>query len=85
MKASGIVRQVDELGRLVLPIELRKVLGIQAKDYIEFWMDGQSIILKKYAPSCIFCGEAEDMLNFRGKNICSHCFAELKKTRKPRA
>ena len=81
MKASGIIRQVDELGRLVLPIELRKKLNISSKDFIEFWVDGQSIVLKKYEPSCIFCNESEDMIIYKGKNICKKCFAELKKTK----
>ncbi len=84
MKATGITRQVDELGRLVLPIELRKALNIQTKDYIEFWMDGQSVILKKHEPSCIFCGEAENIINYKGKNICADCFSEIKKTRIPK-
>lgn len=84
MKASGIIRQVDELGRLVLPIELRKKMNIKSKDFIEFWVDGQEIILKKYEPSCIFCNDSENMMNYKGKNICAKCFAELKKQRLPK-
>ena len=57
MKSTGIVRKVDELGRIVLPIELRRTLDIAEKDAIEIYVDGESIILKKYEPTCIFCGD----------------------------
>ena len=79
MKSTGIVRKVDELGRVVLPIELRRTLDISEKDSLEIYVDANSIILKKYEPSCIFCGNAKDMLVFKGKNICPACMAELKK------
>jgi AbrB family transcriptional regulator, transcriptional pleiotropic regulator of transition state genes len=78
MKATGIVRKVDELGRIVLPIELRRTLDIAEKDAIEIYVDDATIILKKYEPSCIFCGEARDIEDFKGKNICSNCMKELK-------
>lgn len=58
MKSTGIVRKVDELGRIVLPIELRRTLGIEEKDRIEIFVDGESIILRKYQPACIFCDNA---------------------------
>ena len=58
MKSTGIVRKVDELGRIVLPIELRRTLDIAEKDSIEIYVDGSSIILKKYEPTCVFCGDA---------------------------
>jgi len=79
MKALGIVRKVDELGRIVLPVELRRTLDIGEKDAIEMFVDDQSIILKKYEPSCIFCGEARNIIDYKGKNICSECMEELKK------
>ncbi len=79
MKATGIVRKVDELGRVVLPIELRRTMDLSEKDPIEIFVDGESIILKKYEPSCIFCGEARNVIEYKGKNICSDCMEELKK------
>ncbi|SHK27015.1 transcriptional pleiotropic regulator of transition state genes [Hathewaya proteolytica DSM 3090] len=78
MKSTGVVRRVDELGRIVLPIELRRTLDIEERDSLEIYVDGEEIILKKYQPSCIFCGDARDVTNYKGKNICKKCFAELK-------
>ena len=79
MKSTGIVRKVDELGRIVLPIELRRTMDIAEKDAIEIYVDGSSIILGKYEPTCIFCGDAKNITNYRGKNICPNCLKELKK------
>ena len=79
MKSTGIVRKVDELGRIVLPSELRKSLGIEIKDSLEIYVSRDSIILKKYLPACIFCGEANEVTVFKGKNICSKCLKQLKK------
>lgn len=78
MKSTGIVRKVDELGRVVLPIELRRTLDIAEKDALEIFTEGASIILKKYEPACIFCSDAKDVINYKGKNICSECMKELK-------
>ena len=78
MKATGIVRKVDELGRVVLPIELRRTLDIAEKDALEIYVEGSNIILKKYEPACIFCGNARDVVDYKGKNICSNCLKELK-------
>ena len=78
MKSTGIVRKVDELGRIVLPIELRRTLDIAEKDTLEIYVDGTSIVLKKYQPSCVFCDSAKDVINFREKNICAACLQELK-------
>lgn len=78
MKSTGIVRRVDELGRIVIPIELRRTLDIEIKDSLEIFVDGEQIILKKYSPSCIFCGNAKDVINYKGKNICQTCLEELK-------
>lgn len=77
MKCTGIVRKVDELGRIVLPIELRRTLGIEEKDRIEIFVDGESIILRKYQPACIFCDNAKDIINYKGKNICPDCIRAM--------
>ncbi|MCF6462386.1 AbrB/MazE/SpoVT family DNA-binding domain-containing protein [Clostridium sp. Cult1] len=79
MKSTGIVRKVDELGRVVIPIELRRNLDIEVKDALEIFVDGEHIILKKYAPACIFCGQAKDVTTFKGKNICPSCMEDLRK------
>jgi len=79
MKSTGIVRKVDELGRVVLPIELRRTLDIAEKDALEIYVDGSTIILKKYEPACIFCGDAKDVTVYKGKNICPNCINDLKK------
>ena len=79
MKSTGIVRKVDELGRIVLPIELRRTMDIAEKDAIEIYVDGASIILRKYEPTCIFWGDAKNVINYRGKNICPNCLKEMKK------
>ncbi|MFZ5354231.1 MAG: AbrB/MazE/SpoVT family DNA-binding domain-containing protein [Bacillota bacterium] len=79
MKSTGIVRKVDELGRVVIPIELRRTLNIEEKDSLEIYVDGEHIILKKYEPACIFCGNAKDVTVYKGKNICPACMSELKK------
>jgi transcriptional pleiotropic regulator of transition state genes len=78
MKATGIVRQLDDLGRLVIPKELRRTLGIESGNPVEIYTEGETIILKKYAPACIFCGEANDVINYKGKNICKKCLNEIK-------
>ena len=77
MKSTGIVRKVDELGRIVLPIELRRTLGIEEKDRIEIFVDGESITLRKYQPACIFCDNAKDIINYKGKNICPDCIRAM--------
>ena len=78
MKSTGIVRKVDELGRIVLPIELRRTLEIAEKDALEIYVDGSTIVLKKFRPSCIFCDGAKDVSVFHGKNICAKCLRELR-------
>lgn len=79
MKATGIVRKVDELGRVVLPIELRRARGIEEKDPLEIYVDGEQIILKKYEPACIFCGSVVDVQNFKGKQVCQECAQDMGK------
>ena len=78
MKATGVVRKVDELGRIVLPIELRRTLGIAIRDPLEIYVDGESIMLKKYEPACILCGENGDLVEYKGKKICKKCIKSFK-------
>ena len=78
MQSTGIVRKVDELGRIVLPIEMRRTLDIGEKDALEIYVEGSSVILKKYKPSCVFCDATKDITVFKGKNICPKCLKELK-------
>lgn len=77
MKSTGIVRKVDELGRIVLPIELRRVMDIQIKDSLEIMTEDDRIILKKYEPSCVFCFSKENLEEFKGRCICKKCREEL--------
>lgn len=77
MKSTGVVRQLDALGRVVLPIEIRRTLGINVKDMLEIYVNGEEIILKKSATSCVFCGSTEDIMLFKGKLICCACKSEL--------
>ena len=78
MKSTGIVRQMDSLGRIVLPIELRRTLGIARKDQLEIYVEEDGIVLKKYQPSCVFCGSGEDVVPYRDRLICKSCLEELK-------
>ncbi len=78
MKSTGIVRRVDELGRVVLPIELRRTLGINEKDSLEIYVDENQIVLKKYEPACIFCGDATNVITYKGKILCGKCVQDLK-------
>lgn len=77
MKSTGMVRKLDHLGRLVLPIELRRNLGIEAGDPIEFYVDGDKVILKKFNNSCVFCGEKENVQQYKDKYICKKCKDDL--------
>ena len=77
MKSTGIVRRVDELGRVVIPIELRNKFNISEKDPIEIYVDGSSIILKKYEQNCIFCGNTKKLIDYKGKLLCSKCAKQL--------
>lgn len=78
MKATGIVRKVDELGRIVLPVELRRSLDVQERDALEIYVDGESIVLKKYEPACVFCGSSEQTELYREKRVCGACLRALK-------
>lgn len=77
VKSTGIVRKVDELGRIVIPIEVRRTLEIDEKDSLEIYVEADHIILKKYSPACSFCSNAGDITVFKGKNICKKCLKEL--------
>lgn len=78
MKSTGIVRKVDELGRIVLPKELRMTLKINEKDPLEIFVDEDGrIILKKYEPSCIFCNGMNNTTSFKGHNVCSECMEKI--------
>ena len=77
VKATGIVRKVDELGRIVLPVELRRTLGIEIKDPIEIYVEEDNIILRKHDPACLFCGSTKDIKSYRGKNICAGCAKDI--------
>lgn len=81
MKSTGVVRQLDTLGRIVLPIELRRTLGIGFKDMIEIFVEEDRIVLKKYHPACIFCGDARDVVPFKDKLVCSKCLKDLTASR----
>jgi len=78
MKSTGIVRPIDNLGRFVLPKEIRDTMGIGPKDPLEIFVDNESIILKKYLPACVFCNNADDVTYYRGKLICRECLDALK-------
>ena len=78
MKSTGIVRKVDELGRIVLPIEMRRTLDIAEKDALEIYVEGDNIVLRKYQAACIFCGKSKEAVEFNGKNVCPECIAKLK-------
>ena len=78
MKATGITRPVDPLGRVVIPVELRRSLGIKADDLLEIFVDGEYIMLRKNEPACVFCGKTEDVVDVHGKNVCKSCIEEMK-------
>ena len=78
MKATGIVRKVDELGRLVLPIEMRRTLGLNEKDPVEIFAEGESIVLRRYQVSCVFCDGTEGIVLFKDKHVCSNCLGKIK-------
>ena len=77
MKATGIIRHIDELGRIVIPKEMRRKMDIQNNDPVEIFVEGDHILLAKYNPSCIFCGKTEGVEIFKDKKICAACRQEL--------
>ncbi|NLU42976.1 MAG: AbrB/MazE/SpoVT family DNA-binding domain-containing protein [Firmicutes bacterium] len=81
MRSIGIVRKVDELGRIVIPVELRRNLDIAERDPLEIYVNGEAIILQKHRPYCVFCGGVEEVGEFKGKNVCQQCIREAKEVR----
>ena len=79
MKATGIVRKIDELGRIVIPMELRRTLDIKERDPIEIFVDGEKIVLVKYQPGCIFCNSPDKLRTYKGSRVCQKCINELKR------
>ena len=77
MKSTGIVRKVDELGRVVIPIEIRNKFDIAEKDPIEIYDEGSTIILKKYEPNSVFCGNTKSLISYKDKLVCSKCAEKL--------
>ena len=80
MKVLGCVRPVDKLGRLVLPSDIRKALKITSgEDSVEFFLENSSVVIKKYRPSCVFCGSDENLIEYKDQSVCPDCLEELKK------
>jgi transcriptional pleiotropic regulator of transition state genes len=79
MKSTGVIRRVDELGRIVVPKEIRKKLGIGTDDPVEIYVDGEQIILKRYNECCIFCGNAQEIDSFMERPVCKTCIETLKR------
>ncbi len=77
MKSTGIVRRMDELGRVVIPIEIRNKFDIKVKDPVEIFVDGSNIVLKKYEPNCVFCGGTKNLVEYNGKLVCNKCAKKL--------
>jgi len=77
--SSGIVRRLDELGRIVIPIEMRSSLDISPRDPVEISMEGSSIVLRKYENKCVFCGALKPDIKFEGKLICNNCLKKINK------
>jgi len=77
MKSTGIIRKVDELGRIVLPIEIRRTLDIAERDELEIYMESDRIILQKFEPACIFCGSGRNLISYRRKNVCQGCISKM--------
>lgn len=77
MKSTGIVRKIDELGRVVLPIELRRTMNLDVKDPVEIFIEGESIVLRKYEANCLFCAGSKNLVSFKGKMVCMDCLRQL--------
>lgn len=77
MKSTGIIRKVDELGRVVIPMEIRNQFNIVEKDPIEIYVEGSCIVLKKYEPNCIFCGNTKNLVEYKDKLVCDKCTSLL--------
>ncbi|MBR2907114.1 MAG: AbrB/MazE/SpoVT family DNA-binding domain-containing protein [Clostridia bacterium] len=78
MKSTGFVKKIDELGRILIPKELRSNMELDTKDALEMFVDGDRIVLQKYQPACIFCNNADDIIFFEGRRVCASCLSKLK-------
>lgn len=78
MKATGVIRNIDGLGRIVIPMEIRNKLEISEKDPLEIHVEGSTIMVKKFEPDCVFCGSSKNIVNYKGKNVCEKCLNEMK-------
>lgn len=78
MKSTGITKKIDDLGRLIIPKEIRNTMNLNINDSLAFFIEGDFIILKKYNKDCIFCGNTENILNFKDKYVCKDCIKKLK-------
>ena len=78
MKSTGFVKKIDELGRILIPKELRSSMELDTKDALEMFVDGDRIVLQKYQPACIFCSNADNIVFFEGRRICASCLSKLK-------
>lgn len=85
MKSLGIVRRIDSFGRVVLPMELRRLMDLDQDSAVELYVDGENIILHKYNPACIFCGSFDSLKTFEGKAICESCSKRIGKLSEPEA
>lgn len=79
MKTTGVIRKIDGLGRIVIPMEIRNKLNISENDPLEIHVEGTTIAIKKYEPDCTFCGSSKNVTEFKGKIVCEKCIGELKK------
>ena len=77
MKSTGIVRKIDEQGRIVLPIELRRTLELEEQNELEIYLDDDKVILKKYEPACVFCASSYDLVSYRGRKVCMECIQAM--------
>lgn len=77
IKSTGIVRKLDDLGRLVLPKELRRTMGLGEGDYLEIYTEGETVLLRRYTPLCVFCGTGGQMMVHHGKQVCQNCRSHL--------
>jgi len=78
MKSTGIVRRIDEMGRIVLPSELRRTLNLGEREPMEIFVEGSSIVLRRYSPTCLFCDGSKDVLQFKGRPVCARCLRQMK-------
>lgn len=77
MKSTGMTRPIDQLGRIVIPKELRRTLDIEVGDPLEIFVDGEEVILRKYEPGCVFCGNVKYIVEFKGKKVCTNCIKDI--------